>query len=73
MDLDKEELEETKKHNGSNDVICVSRKLIKEKYEEQVHYGIMKRNLPNDIEQYNFILGRASILRALLEGDISKI
>ena len=73
MNLDKEELEETRKHNGSNDVICISRKLLEEKYEEQVHYGTMKRNLPNDLEQYNFILGRASILKALLEGDIDKI
>lgn len=73
MDLTDEENKTTRKLNGAETMLCVSKEELERKIEEHKKMAEIKKYRDEDIEQYNFILGRISAMQILLEGDIDKL
>lgn len=68
MDLDNQELESTRKHNGANTKIVIPLKGVEEKLEELNKWLEVKT--PED-DEYYYIKGKIDTLIALKKGDLS--
>ena len=67
-----EELEATRRLNGADTKIVLNLSVIEEKIRENEEWLETKKSELDD-EQYYYLTGKLSVLRAIKEGDISKI
>lgn len=72
MELDKEELEETRRLNGADTKIVIRMEALERKLEELQEQKNIKKSDYDD-EQYYFMLGKIEILKALKEGRFDEI